>query len=254
MPARQRIWKMLGHRRRTFSQRNSCQGNGTSISSLWAVKALSAAGDALTDHGIHAVRHVILHEPAPLPLARTAEGLAETSGAAKLGLQDGIAADREELRQPVKAGAVVIRGAPVRQHYHRQIFRRCPGGKRQIGGYRGTVARRIRDAAGGPERHLAECRILLTDDIGAVSIEIDQIVDRRMGSILDLGHHAAAVPGVTVHSDGPSGKGTRYGFESHLRRVVEPVSLRIFPAQLELHGGARKAVRHDIHHIRIDSR
>src|SRR5688500_12303418 len=84
----------------------------------------AGSSDALLDHRLDAVGDVVLHQPAPLAVARHAPGLAEAGGAAKLRLKYGVTARREKLRPPIERLRVAGFRAAVRENHQRQV---CAG-------------------------------------------------------------------------------------------------------------------------------
>ena len=85
---------------------------------------LLRVGDALLDRPVDGVDQVVVHLPAPLPVAGVQELLAEAGRAAEVDLEHRVAAVGQPLRLGVEAPAVARPRTAVDEQHHRQALRR----------------------------------------------------------------------------------------------------------------------------------
>ncbi len=109
-----------------------------------------------------APREVVLHEVAPLPVARVQELLAEARRAAEVRLEDGVAAVREELRVVAEAPARARPRAAVREDDRREVLRGNALRKREVRRDLEAVGRRVADRL---HRSHVLARDALADDV-----------------------------------------------------------------------------------------
>src|SRR5580658_4749238 len=136
-------------------------------------------GDTLIDHGAHAVGDVILHQAAPLAVARTLEGVPESRRAAELGLQYRVTARGKELHEPVELREVARLRAAVRQYHERYWARLLAGRHGEVCRDGGAVMRLVGNLLELAERHILERWIALGGDVRPMRRKIDEVINWR---------------------------------------------------------------------------